>query len=305
VSATRPVILDTDIGSDVDDCLALGVILGSPELELAAVTCVYGDVGLRARMVRKLLRLRGTEGVAVFTGARDTLLKRDAVWWAGHEGEGLLGPDDVGLEPDGGDAAGEIARVVRERPGEVHLVAIGPLTNVALALLRDPGLAGALGGLTVMGGCVRGPDRLELPVAEHNIKCDPDAARVVFESGVRVDLIPLDVTTRVAIRKQDVERLHSGGTAYHEAVAGQVERYPRFARQGSTFLHDPLAVATLVAPGLVRSVEAHVTVELDGEFTRGMTVVRKPTEDLPANARVALDVDVEAAEALVIERLTR
>lgn len=297
------VILDTDIGTDVDDCLALGVILGSPELELVGVTCVYGDVDLRARMVQKLLRLRGVTGVPVVTGARPPLLNKRTVYWAGHEGVGLLEPGDEGLAATGDDAVEFIVRTARERPGEVHLLAIGPLTNVALAILRDPNLGQNLAGLTIMGGAIRGPQSLHLPFVEHNIRCDPEAAQIVFASGIPLSLVPLDVTLRVSIRPADVARLRAVGTPYHDAVAEQVERYPRFGQLGHTYLHDPLAVAVAIRPDLVGWTDAHLTVELGGEQTTGMTLLRKPTADLPANARVALDVDVAQAEAFVAERL--
>jgi purine nucleosidase len=299
------VILDTDIGTDVDDCLALGVIFGSPELDLVGVTCVYGDVDLRARMVQKLLRLRGLTGLPVITGARPPLLNKRAVYWAGHEGVGLLEPGDESLAATGDDAPGYIVRTVNERPGEIHLLAIGPLTNIAIALLRDPGLGSRLAGLTIMGGSVRGPQSLQLPFVEHNIRCDPEAAQVVFASGIPLSLVPLDVTQRVVIRPADVARIRAAGTPYHHAIAEQVDRYPRFADRGYTYLHDPLAAATVVRPDLVTWQEAHLSVELGGEQTSGMTLLRQPTADHPANARVALDVDVPRAEAFVTDRLTR
>lgn len=297
------IILDTDIGTDVDDCLALGVIFGSPELDLVGVTTVYGDVALRARMVQKLLRLRGISGIPVITGARPPLLNKRSVYWAGHEGVGLLEPGDDSLAATGDDAAGYIVRTAHERPGEVHLIAIGPLTNIAIALLRDPDLGSRLAGLTIMGGSIRGPQSLHLPFVEHNIRCDPEAAQVVFASNIPISLVPLDVTLRVSIRPADVARLRAADTPYHHAVAEQVELYPRFGQLGHTYLHDPLAVATVVRPDLVTWQETHLSVELSGEQTTGMTLLRQPTADLPANARVALDVDIARAEAFVADRL--
>lgn len=302
--ATR-IILDTDIGTDVDDCLALALILGSPELALAGITCVYGDVDLRARMTLKLLRLRGVEGVPVFAGARHPLLGKRAIYWAGHEGEGLLAPGDEALTPAPGDAVEFITRTVMAHPGQIHLLAIGPLTNVALALLREPRLAGSLAGLTVMGGVCRGPGSLDLPLVEHNIRCDPEAAHVVLASGAPLALVPLDVTTRVRIRPDGVARLRAAGTPFHAAVADQVERYPRFRERGHTFLHDPLAVAVAVAPDLVEYRELNVTVELVGEHTAGATLMRAPTAATPGNARVALGVDAPRAEEFAIARLAR
>jgi purine nucleosidase len=297
------VLLDTDIGTDVDDALALAVILGSPELQLDGVTCVYGDVQLRSRMVLKLLRLRGREDVPVFAGVERPLLGRRAVYWAGHEGEGLLGAEDGPLRPRDEHAVDFLIRYVMAHPGEVHLLAIGPLTNVALAFLREPRLPASLRHMTVMGGAARLRDGLGLPYAEHNIKCDPEAAEVVLSAGAPTTLVPLDVTTKVQVRQRDLARIRAGGTPFHEAIADQVGRYPRFEQTGGTYLHDPLAAATIVRADLVELAELRVEVESEGRHAAGMTLMRQPTTEAPATARVALGVDAAAAEEFVVGRL--
>jgi len=309
---TTRLILDTDIGTDVDDCLALALILGSPELTLAGVTCVYGDVALRARMVRQLLALHGTRGVPVLQGASDTLLGLRPIYWEGHEGQGLL-EEAADMPPlagtagtpliDDDDAVAFIVRTAREGSGAIHLLAIGPLTNVALALKRAPRLVHDLAGVTIMGGVVRGPGSLDLPYVEHNIRCDPEAAQIVFASGLPITLVPLDVTTRVRINRAGVARIAAAGTPFHAAVADQVARYPRFGRLGYTFLHDPLAAAIVARPDLVTYTEAHLDLELGGRHTAGATLLRAPSDDAPANVRVALDVDVAATEEFVIARI--
>ncbi len=300
---TTRLILDTDIGTDVDDCLALALILGSPELVLAGVTCVYGDVALRARMVRQLLALHGTQGVPVLQGARDTLLGLRPIYWEGHEGQGLLEEAQEAPATDAEDAVDFIVRAAREETGALHLLAIGPLTNVALALKRAPRLVHDLAGVTIMGGVVRGPRSLDLPYVEHNIRCDPEAAQIVFASGLPITLVPLDVTTRVRIDRAGAARIAAVGTPFHAAVADQVTRYPRFGRLGYTFLHDPLAAALVARPDLATYTEAHLDLELGGRHTAGATLLRAPSDDAPANVRVALDVDVAAAEEFVIARI--
>jgi purine nucleosidase len=296
-------ILDTDIGTDVDDCLALALILGSPEFALEGVTCVYGDVDLRGRMVRKLLALRGRRDVPIRLGTRRPLMGLRDIHWQGHEGQGLLdeGDEDGAFSPE--HAVDFIVRSVMGNPGQIHLLAIGPLTNVALAMLREPRLASNLAHLTIMGGVLRGPDSLQLPIAEHNIVCDPEAALVVLASGAPMTLVPLDVTTRCSIRADHVARLRAAGDPFHAAVAEQVERYPRFAQRGSTYLHDPLAVACVIEPGLVETVPLHVAVETQGRLTSGMTAMRAPTDTLPATAAVALAVDAARAEEFIVDRL--
>ena len=298
------IIFDTDMGTDVDDCLALALILSSPELQLEGVTCVYGDVDLRARMTLKLLRLQGHPQVPVTVGARKPLLNLRPVFWPGHEGKGLLSSDEDGaLVPSSEHAVDYIVRTIMGNPGEIHLVAVGPLTNVAIAFLREPRLAECLSHLTIMGGAIRGRSDLHLPYAEHNIACDPEAAHVVLSSGAPVTLVPLDVTTKVRITREGVERIRAGATVFHDAVARQVELYPTFAEKGYTLLHDPLAVGALVRPDLVGTEPLHLDVGLDGQYGTGTTFARTPTDGVPANAQVALEVDSPAFEEFFLRRL--
>jgi purine nucleosidase len=298
-------VLDTDIGTDVDDCLALALILGSPELRLEGVTCVYGDVLLRARMVLKLLRLSGRTDIPVMVGATQPLLGLVPIYWGGHEGDGLLGPEDAEVAPAPEHAVDYIVRTVMEQPGQIHLLAIGPLTNIALALLREPLLAQRVAHLTIMGGALRGPDSLELGYVEHNIRCDPEAAHIVLNSGAPITLVPLDVTTQVQVRTDGVRRIRDGATAFHSAVAEQLDRYPPFVARGFTHLHDPLAAAAVFQQDLLTTRALHVDVETGGRYAAGATLMRAPTDAAPANAQVALGVDIARFEEFFLARASR
>ena len=300
---TTRLIVDTDIGTDVDDCLALAFILGSPEFELAGLTCVYGDVALRGRMLSRLLQLSGHHDVPVVLGASEPLLGLREVYWGGHEGAGLLDDADADLTPAPGHAVDFIIETVMASPGQIHLLAIGPLANVALAFKREPRLAGAVAHLTIMGGAFRGPASAGLPYAEHNFVCDPEAAHVVLTAGAPTTLVPLDVTTRVKITTAGAQRLRARGTPFHAAVADQVERYPRFAQKGATALHDPLAAAIILRPDLVTLRPLHVDIETGGRLSAGMSLMRSPSANQPSTADVALDIDVAAAETFVIDRI--
>lgn len=297
-------ILDTDIGTDVDDCLALALILASPEVELEGVTCVYADVLLRSRMVRKLLDLAGKQATPVYAGASQPLLGLAPIYWPGHEGVGLLDAADEPLAPEPEHAVDYLVRTVMANPGQITLAAIGPLTNVALAFKREPRMAQALAGLTIMGGACRGYESLNIGYVEHNIRCDPEAAHIVFGSGAPISLIPLDVTLQVRIRPDGVARIRGGATPFHAAVADQVALYPPFGKQGFTYLHDPLAAATLAAPDLCTWRDLHVDVETGGRLTAGMTLMREASDALPANARVALGVDVARFEEWFVQRVS-
>lgn len=305
------VILDTDIGTDVDDCLALAFLLGSPEIRLDAITTVYGDVALRARMARKLLALRGgrgdAAGIPVYEGVSAPLLGLQPVYWPGHEGVGLLEPGDDARYSAGPDvhAVDFLVEHVLAHPGEIHLLAIGPLTNVAAAITREPRFAASLGHLTIMGGWFAVTPTSPRGPAEHNIICDPEAAHIVFSSGAPISLVPLDVTLRATIDRSGVERLRARRTQYHDAVAQQLADYPGFIERGGfTYLHDPLAAATIVRPEILHWTDLAVAVELTGTHTKAMTVGYPPSANRPATVRVALDLDRAASESLIAERIT-
>jgi purine nucleosidase len=303
MTTTHRVIFDTDIGTDVDDIVALGFLLGSPEIQLEGVTTVYGDVDLRARMALKLLQLRDRDDVPVHTGIRQPLLGLDPIYWPGHEGVGLLSEDDNLPAPSGTHAVDFLIGHVLANPSEITLLAVGPLTNVAVAIIREPAFAKSLKKLMIMGGKIDSSKNTWGP-GEHNIKCDPEAAHVVFASGAPIDLVPLDVTLRALVRQPGVNALRAVGTPYHTALADQIALYPGFvSRGGSTFLHDPLAAMAIVKPDLLGWTAYNIQVELSGRHTRAMTVARTPDDAHPATARVAMDLDVTGCESLIAKRI--
>ena len=298
-----PIILDTDIGGDVDDLLALAVVLASPEIDLRAVTCVYGDVRTRARIALKALALKGRSGVRVAAGAERALNAERPLLCGKDDGEGLLAAPDAGLHAEALHGSELIIETVMSNPGEIHLVAIGPLTNLALALMKEPCVAENVAGITIMGGVVGGAGRLDLPWVDYNFACDPEAAKIVLASGTALSLVPIDVTMQVDIFSPDVASLRAVGDPFHLALADQVERYPRYQEFGSTYLHDPLAVATLVRPELVTWTPVHLQVETGGDYSAGKLIAQAPTGESPQNARVALAVDVAVAHDFILGRL--
>jgi purine nucleosidase len=296
------IILDTDIGTDVDDILALGLALRSPEISLAAVTVVYGDVDLRARMVARTLALADAAAVPLGRGIGQPLLRQRGVYWAGHEGVGLLTGDEP--TPAMPHAVDLIVRTVRAEPGGITLVPIGPLTNLAAAVIMDAGIVPLVREVVMMGGVVGRGAAYTLPPIEHNISCDPEAAAIVFEAGWPITMVGLDVTTRVNLRRDHLARLTQRGDPFTTMLADQAARYMDHRGRAFTPLHDPLAMATLIEPALVQTRPMHVAVELHGAQTAGMTVARPPTAEQSANARVALDVDADRAIDVLLSRLT-
>lgn len=252
-------ILDTDIGTDVDDALALAVLLGSPEVELIGVTTVYGDTLLRARLARRLVRLAdpGTN-IAFVPGARETLSGRD-VWWPGHEGALF---DDLADEPvdEAGDAVQYLTDTVATDPGQIDVMAIGPLTNIALCLRRDPGFAHNVRRLVVMGGDFAVGDR----IAEHNFSCDAVAAHEVFNSDLNITVTGLDVTAQVALAQPEIERIETAGPL-GVALRAEIEQFWTFHGQPWNNPHDPVSALTLLRPDLFGRDRQHVHILTDGD----------------------------------------
>jgi purine nucleosidase len=285
-----PVVLDTDIGSDVDDILALVLLANSPELELVGVTTVYGDTLLRARMVRYVLDRLGLSHVPVGIGARETMSGRP-VWWAGHEGVNI--PDLDQLPVDDMPTAQEIiVRAATEHRDNLHLIAIGPLTNIAQTILADASVAPAIGHLTVMGGA------FWLPQPEHNIRCDAEAANIVVRSGIPMTFCGLDVTLRALLREDDMPRIRAAETV-GPLLEDEIRRWWSFKHATTNYLHDPLAVLSIIRPDLFQFAQCDIRVELDGTDA-GRTHPERYGE---GSIRIASDVHAPAAEQEIVRRI--
>ncbi len=288
----RPAVLDTDIGTDVDDILALALLAASTEVDLIGVTTVYGDTALRARMARWVCDQLGRHDVTVAVGARETLTNRP-VWWAGHEGEGIPNLERVEID-EGKRAADYLPRAAREHAGSLDLFAIGPLTNVAAAIEADPGFAGSLRHLYIMGGAFW----METP--EHNIKCDPEAADVVFRSGIPMSVCGLDVTTRVWLREQEVREIGRAHGELGAALEAQIRRWWSFVGNTENNPHDPLAALMAVRPDLFRFEACDVRVGLSTpDLARTF-----PERCGQGEVQIAADVETAAAETEMVRRLT-
>ena len=285
------IILDTDIGTDVDDILALVLLARSPEVRLVGVTTVYGDVVLRARMVRWVLDRLGLPGVPIGIGATETRTKRP-VFWAGHEGAGL--PDLDRVRVDEVLTASELLRrAAAEHRGQLDLFAIGPLTNVAAAIETDEGFAASLHHLYVMGGA------FWMDGAEHNIKSDPEAAAIVVRSGIPMTFCGLDVTLRAKLREADLARFRGAKGGIGPVLEDQIRRWWAFTDANENHLHDPLAILPAVRPELFRFAQCSLSVDLEGD-PPGRTLVEQCGEGA---VRIAAEVDAAAAEEEIVRRL--
>lgn len=283
-------LLDTDIGSDVDDAMALCFALRSPEVALEGVTTVYGDVQLRARIASKLIALSGRGDIPVRAGIARPLLRERPVHWMGHEGEGILTDEDRDWV-SAGHAVDFLVGRVKENKGALTIAAIGPLTNIAAAIILAPEIVEQVKELIFIGGVARlGDNSLEVPALEWNVKCDPEAARVVFTSGIPLTMLGMDVTRRAETRmdQSHLERMKRAGSPLTEAAARLVEIYWRHAEPKMRCIHDVLAVAYAFDRDLVRTERLKVEIETGGSCTSGFTLVTRDAER--ANADVGLEV---------------
>jgi purine nucleosidase len=322
-----PLILDVDTG--VDDALALLYACASPEADLLAATCIMGNVSTEqvVRNTLAVLELVGRTDVEVAAGAERPLVRQHQLFPYVH-GEHGLGRAELPLPTKSASerhAVRAILDLVTRRPGEVLLVATGPLTNVALAIAEEPRLPHLLRGFVLMGGAFGGRGNVT-PAAEANVWVDPEAAQAVFRgfAGAPEDELPvcvgLDVTERVQMTKAHVDEVCAPApdSAVARMIRGAAEFYIDFyatygqGRFEGAAMHDPLAMAVALDPSLVELRTTRVEVETDGTWTRGETIPdlhgirRSPWPAgwaLEDNARVALDVDAPAFTQRFNDRL--
>src|SRR4051794_12760362 len=301
-----PLIIDCDPGHD--DAMALLLAVGSPELELAAVTTVAGNQTIEkvtANAIR-VLDVVSEHAIPVAAGAQRALVYPARVAAEVHGETGLDGPDlpPPSRPPEPLHAVELQARLLRERPHT--LAAVGPLTNIALLLALHPELTGRIERLVIMGGALDGGNTT--PVAEFNIWADPEAAARVFASGLDITMVGLDVTHRALFSAERAEALRSTGRA-GAVVADLHGFYSRFHKEvyghDSVPVHDALAVAHLIRPDLLGTEHLPVVIDTGTGPGRGQTIVdRLRRTGAEPNAHVALDVDADGFIDLLTERIS-
>jgi inosine-uridine nucleoside N-ribohydrolase len=328
-SAPRRIIIDTDPG--IDDAMAILLALRSPELKVEAITPVSGNVPLELTLPNalRLVEIAGRTDIPVAAGAGVPLVRRLVTATHAHGENGLGGVEfpPPSIKPVKETATEIIRRLVRGSPGEISIVAIGPLTNIATVLRADPELAAMIPAIVLMGGSLSGGN--VTPAAEFNFYVDPEAALIVFHSGIPITMVGLDVTRKVQLREEHVAALEAGKNPSSQA-AGRImrstmERYRKTGFPGGPTMHDPLALASMIDSAVVTLQDYFVDIETSGQLTAGESVgyrrnpIRQsapldseaPTslaqatdEIFKPNAKVAVDVDAERFFHLLISRLT-
>jgi len=275
------VIIDTDPG--VDDALALLLAMRSPELKIEAITPVAGNVPLDFTLPNalRMVEIAGRTDIPVAAGAKVPLMRRLVTAQYAHGENGLGGAvfPEPKLKPANESAAEMIRQIVRKYPHEVSLITLGPLTNVAAALNSDGELAGLIKSLIMMGGSLSGGNIT--PAAEFNIYVDPEAARVVFQSGIPLRMVGLDITRKTSLTDEHYKVLQAAQNPVSQAAAKIARNAIDHTRsQGFTVgpnMHDSLAVAAFINPSLVKWKDYYVDVETTGELTAGQTLGYSPT----------------------------
>ena len=294
------VILDVDPG--VDDALAMLMALGSPELSVLGVTLVSGNVPVEKGTdnALRILSFAGREDVPVFIGA-DRPLKRERVHAEEVHGESGLG-DAVLPEADREaetDAVDFLIRTLDGREGEVTLVAVGPLTNLALAEGRSPGILRKAAAVIVMGGTLSEPGNVS-PTAEFNFFADPAAAQCVIRSSANVTLIPLDVTHRVGLPDEDIRGRLADGTSrgmfLEQSTRAVVDFGRKYGGYEGIHLHDPAAVAFVLRPDLFGVEMIHADVKVDGSQTAGQ-LVADTRDGIPDSERKGTETRITTSVA--------
>jgi len=308
----RKIIIDTDPGQD--DAVAILLALASPELEVLGITAVAGNVPLRLTQLnaRKICELAGRPQTRVFAGAVRPMVRPLVTAEEVHGKTGLDGPDlpepEMPLQEQ--HAVDFIVEtLMAQEPGSVTLCPLGPLTNIGLALVREPRIAKRIGGIVLMGGGFFEGGNVT-PAAEFNIYVDPHAADVVFRSGVPITMMPLDVTHKALTTAGRVEAFRKLGTRVGDATAAMLDFFERYdeGKYGTDGgpLHDPCVIAWLLKPELFGGRHVNVSIETGSELTMGMTVVDWwGVTKRPKNALAMRDIDADGYFSLLVERLGR
>lgn len=311
------ILLDTDPG--IDDALALFLALASPGARLEGITTVSGNVhvDLTTRNALALLEVAGRTDIPVARGCDRPLVREPVIadYVHGRNGLGEVSLPEPREQPLAMHAVDFLIEKILAAPGEMTLVPIGPLTNIALAVRREPRIAELVREVVIMGGALRVPGNVT-PVSEFNIYADPHAAHVVLHAGWPLRLVPLDATKQAQLQREQVRALAAGGHPVTRLIEQMVAYYldvfggPRGLT--SFTMHDPLCLAAAIRPDLLTWQSAYVDVELQGELTLGQTVAYfDRLEDIdPAlegahrsNVQAAVGVDSEQFLALYIERI--
>ena len=289
------IIIDTDPG--VDDALTFLLALSSPQIKLEALTTTQGNVTVdkATRNALAVLELADASHIPVAQGSMLPLIQplRASAFVHGESGVGNSKLPEPKNKPIDQHAVDFLIQKILAEPGKVSIFPIGPLTNIAMAIRKEPRFAQSVKELVIMGGAIREGGNMS-PLAEFNIYVDPHAAHIVFHSGIPITLIPLDVTHKCILKQEHIDRLLRIKSPISKFIADAMQDYMEFSLsrgQAGCALHDPLTLATILAPELLTLKEYYVDVDISGGVSMGNTFADFfNISKKPVNMKVALDV---------------
>lgn len=302
------IIIDTDPG--IDDALAFLLAIASPEIKLEALTTTQGNVTLEkaTRNALAVLELARANHLPVASGSLLPLVQplRASADIHGESGIGNSNLPEPESKPIAQHAVDYLIERVVAEPGELSIFPIGPLTNIAMAIRKEPKFARAVKELVIMGGAILEHGNVT-PLAEFNIYVDPHAAHIVFHSGIPITLIPLDVTHKCLLKLEHIERLMKIDSPISRFIRDAVDVYLKASFElgfAGSAMHDPLTLATIIAPDLLTLKEYYVDVDISGGVSMGKTfadfhkLLKKP-----ANMKVAMNVRGDDFIELFVQRM--
>jgi purine nucleosidase len=289
------IIIDTDPG--VDDAFTFLLALSSPKIKLEALTTTQGNVTLdkATRNALSVLELAGASHIPVAQGSLLPLIQplRASALVHGESGIGNSKLPEPKNQPVHQHAVDFLIGKALTSPGEISIFPIGPLTNIAMAIRKEPRFAQSVKELVIMGGAIQEGGNMS-PLAEFNIYVDPHAAHIVFHSGIPITLIPLDVTHKCILKQKHIDRLLKIKSPISKFIADAMQDYMEFSLsrgQEGCALHDPLTLATILAPELLTLKEYYVDVDISGGVSMGNTFADFfNISKKPVNMKVAMDV---------------
>lgn len=304
----KKIILDVDPGHD--DALAILLAIASPTIDIQLVSVVAGNQTLdrTLRNALAVVSVSGARHIPVAVGMARPLIRPQIVAGDIHGQTGLDGPPlpEVTLQPAPEHAVDLIIRTLRQGDGDIWLVPTGPLTNIAMAMRIAPDILAKIKGIVLMGGAIDFGNTT--PAAEFNILCDPEAAHIVFTSGVPLTMIGLDVSHQTQALPARRARIAAIGTPMAALVGAWIDYFGDRYREVFGFagppLHDPITVAELIHPGLVRTEPMHVEIDLSGGPSYGRTLCdRLHATGKPTNADVGVGIDVDAFWDILVDAI--
>jgi purine nucleosidase len=314
-------VIDTDIGTYYDDAFAVLLASRSPEVELLGVTTVYGDTDLRARIARKVLNVAGKQNVPVCKGIGKPLQGNALMF--GFEGEKILTESDKDVKYSDEHAVNFIIRTIMENPGEVTVVTLGAVSNLAAAYVMEPAIAKNMKELIMMAGVVipivdkKGVRRS--PIEEYNFNNDPLAAQIVVNSDLPKTMVPIDVTLQIPLRPEQVDRINASTDPVARLVSDILSVWPPQeyliylsvgipTEHTGLWLHDPLTVALVYDRSFCEFARVHIAAEfaptvVERDMVIKHDILRTLPKKLPANMNLAVKVDADRFTNHFTERM--